>query len=174
MASAWLNISNSRPCAIATSLNPQAPAVLTASAVGAQTAMRIDEAETPQDRQACSTPGALMVSPATGSVGYFFRSGLRGRARRRRPSAGNSPIASTVSNAESSAPTRSCKPAIGERMISGSAGPRSDYRSERLLGVPKECKRTIEFAGGGLRIGQLKLQTGDPSNSGLLPATPGR
>jgi hypothetical protein len=47
-------------------------------------------------------------------------------------------------------------------MISGSAGPRSDYRSERLLGVPKECKRTIEFAGGGLRIGQLKLQTGDP------------
>jgi hypothetical protein len=121
-----------------------------------------------------STPGALMVSPATGSVGYFFRSGLRGRARRRRPSAGNSPIASTVSNAESSAPTRSCKPAIGERMISGSAVPWSDYRSERLLGVPKECKRTIEFAGGGLRIGQLKLQTGDPSNSGLLPATPGR
>ena len=32
-----------------------------------------------------------------------------------------------------------------------------------MLGVPKECKRTIEFAGGDLRIGQLRLQTGDPS-----------
>ena len=170
MASAWLNISNSRPCAIATSLSPQAPAVLTASAVGAQTAMRIDEAETPQGRR--REPS--WFPPQREVLGSFFRSGLRGRARRRRPSAGNSPIASTVSNAESSAPTRSCKPAIGERMISGSAVPWSDYRSERLLGVPKECKRTIEFAGGGLRIGQLKLQTGDPSNSGLLPATPGR
>ena len=95
-------------------------------------------------------------------MGIFFRSGLRGRARRRRLSAGNSPIASIVWNAESNAPTRSCKPAIGERTVSGSAEPRTDCRSKRLLGVPKECKRTIEFAGGDLRIGQLKLQTGDP------------
>ena len=73
MASAWLNISNSRPCAIARSHNPQALAVLTASAVGAETAMSIDEAETPQDRQAyCSTPGALMVFPRNEKWWVFF------------------------------------------------------------------------------------------------------
>jgi hypothetical protein len=67
------DISNSRPCAIATSVNPQAPAVLTASAVGAETAMNIDEAETPQDRQAyCSTPRALMVFPRNGKCWVFF------------------------------------------------------------------------------------------------------
>ena len=54
--------------------NPQAPAVLTASAVGAETAMSIDEAETPQDRQAyCSTPGALMVFPRNGKGWVFFQ-----------------------------------------------------------------------------------------------------
>jgi hypothetical protein len=35
--------------------------------------MSIDEAETPQDRQAyCSTPGALMVFPRNGKCWVFF------------------------------------------------------------------------------------------------------
>jgi hypothetical protein len=47
--------------------------VLTASTVGAETAMSIDEAETPQDRQAyCSTPGALLVFPRNGKCRVFF------------------------------------------------------------------------------------------------------
>ena len=50
---------------------PTGPAVLTAS--HAETAMRIDEAETSQDRQAnCSTPGALMVFPRNGKCWVFF------------------------------------------------------------------------------------------------------
>jgi hypothetical protein len=119
MTSAWLNISNSRPCAIATSVNSQAPAVLTASAVGAETAMSIAKQKPLGiDKHTARRREPSWCSPATGSVGYFFRSGLRGRVRQRRLSAGNSPIASTVSNAESNAPTRSCKPAIGERTVS--------------------------------------------------------
>ena len=71
MASAWLNISNSRPCAIATSLNPEAPAVLTASTVGAETAMSIDEAETPQGEVARTGIGAA-VSGALGLRDRFI------------------------------------------------------------------------------------------------------
>jgi hypothetical protein len=78
-----------------------------------------------------------MVFPRNGKCWvFFFRSGLRGRARRRRLSAGNSPIASTVSNAESNAPTRSCKPAIGERTVSGSAGPGLTTEASACLASP--------------------------------------
>jgi len=88
MASAWLNISNSWPCAIATSLNPQAPAVLTASTVGAKTAMSIDEAETPQGEVARTGIGAA----TSGTLRLRHRlTGFRaGRSCRRENAAGSS------------------------------------------------------------------------------------
>ena len=78
MASAWLNISNSRPCAIATSLNPQAPAVLTASTVGVETAMSIDEAETPQGEVARTGIGAAMSGTLRLRYGFAGLGARRG------------------------------------------------------------------------------------------------
>lgn len=115
--------------------------------------MSIDEAETPQDRQAyCLTPGALMVFPATGSVGYLFQE----RASRTIPPAPpeRRQLSDRVDCLQRGVECADAKLQAGDRGKDGFwfCRPRTDYRSERLLGV----------AGGDLRIGQLKLQTGNP------------